>query len=382
MPPAELRVFPVQTKKHFRQFLALPYRLYRGDKNWVPPLYLERREALHPKKNPFYHHAEVQLFLAQRGKEIVGRISAQLDREYEKRYGEKLGQFGFFECENDPEAAQALLNAAESFARNHGASRCMGPFSFSTNEECGLLVSGFESPLMTMMPYNPPFYADLLELCGYQKAKDLFAWHYSTDEIPPEAAKVARDVAQYPGLKLRSIDLKHFERDIQIIFEVYTSAWSENWGFVPLTAEELKKTAKDLKHFIDPDGALIAELEGRPIAICVAVPNLYDLIAGLKGRLFPFGFVRLLWRIKRRKYKSGRLMLLGIAKEQQGSMLGGFLSVLLYVEIQKICRDRGFRWGELSWTLEDNHKINSGIEFMGGKRYKTMRIYEKNLEEG
>jgi hypothetical protein len=380
MPPvnSELEIVPVRSRRDLKEFIQLPYRLYRNDPHWIPPLWVERYETLHPKKNPFYGHAEVKLFLARRKGSTVGRISAQIDREYEKFHKERVGHFGFFECENDPIVAQALLHAAEEFHRTHGVPRSLGPFSFSINEESGLLIDGFHEPLMTMMPYNPPYYATLLEGAGYRKAKDLYAWKYSVGEIPKDPAEVAESVAQYPGLKVRTLHPKNLREDLGKVMEIFNSAWSENWGFVPLTEAEIDKVAKDLKLFMDPEGAFLAEVDGRPAAMCIAVPNLYELIDGLKGRLFPFGLFKLLWRIKKKKYKSGRLMLLGVKKEYRGTILGG-LSILLYVEIHKRGLQNRYEWGELSWTLEDNKGVNTGIEFMGGKRYKTYRIYEKNL---
>ncbi|MFO1518608.1 MAG: hypothetical protein U1F57_02920 [bacterium] len=378
MLPSELKVIPVESKGDFKRFVRFPYQLYRNDPRWVPPLYLERKEVLSPKKNPYYLHAEVKLFLALRGSEVVGRISAQIDREYEKRHGERVGHFGFFECEDNSETAQALFFAAETFLKNGGAIRSQGPFSFSINEESGLMVEGFDQPFMTLMPYNPLYYARLVEGAGYLKAKDLYAWYYKAGAVPDDAVKLAEEVAQYPGLKLRSVEKKNFKQDLLKIIDIFNSAWSENWGFVPLTEAEVDKMAKDLQLFMDLNGAILAEVDGKPVGMCVAVPNLYDLIGDLKGKLFPFGIFKLLWRIKKKKYKSGRLLLLGIKKEHRKTILGG-LSFLLYVEIHRRAHSLGYEWGELSWTLEDNKSINAGIEFMGGKRYKTYRIYEKSL---
>jgi hypothetical protein len=340
---------------------------------------LERWSTLHPKKNPYYRHATVQLFLAKRNGRVAGRISAQLDHEYEKFHRERVGHFGFFECENDPQVAQALFNTAEGFLKGHGATRALGPLSFSTNEESGLLIDGYDQPLMIMMPYNPPFYASLIEAAGYKKAKDLYAWHYQVGKIPDAPMQIAEVVARHPGLVVRPLNQNDFEGDLEKIMEIFNSAWAENWGFVPLTQAEIHKAAKDLKLFMDPEIAFLAELNGEPIGMCLSAPNLYELTKGLKGRLFPLGIFRLLWRIKKKKYKNGRLMLLGIKKQYRGSALGA-LSVLLYVEIHRRGLKQGYDFGELSWTLEDNEKVNQGIEFMGGKRYKTMRIFEKKLQ--
>ncbi|MBF0491877.1 MAG: GNAT family N-acetyltransferase [Deltaproteobacteria bacterium] len=373
-----LTIQPVQTPKQLQEFIELPYRLYSNTASWVAPLYQERRDLLNPKKNPFFEHAKVQLFIAKKEEKVVGRISAQIDFEYEKFHKERVGHFGFFESENDPAIAQALLKAAEDWVKQEGAKKILGPFSFSINEETGLLVEGFDQPQMTMIPYNFDYYASLLQQAGYQKAKDLFCWYYPATEVPEAPTQIAAEVGKYPGLKIRHLDKKHFQKDLEIILDIFNSAWNKNWGFVPLTPKEVEKSAADLKLFIDPEMALIAEVDGKPAAMCLCVPNLYELIQGLKGRLFPLGIFKLLWRIKQRKYKSARLLLLGIKNEYRGSVLGG-LSVLLYVEIHRRGLARGYQWGELSWTLEDNEKINTGIEFMGGKKYKTLRVYEKQL---
>jgi len=378
MPSDKLTIVPVLTKREFKEFLELPYRLYRDDPHWIPPLRMERAEQLNPKKNPYYLHAVVKLFLARRGERTVGRISAQIDHEYEKFHRERLGQFGFFECEDDPEAARALLDSAQAFHRESGAKRSQGPFSFSINEESGLLVKGFDAPLMIMMPYNPPYYAELVEGAGFRKAKDLYAWRYSIGQVPKEAAEVAEIVAQTPGLVVRHVDMKDLKSELEKVMDIFNSAWSENWGFVPLTNEEIAKVAKDLKPILRPAVALLAEVNGEPAAMCIAVPNIYEIIQDLKGRLFPFGIFKLLSRVKRHSYKSGRLMLLGVKKEHRNTVLGG-LSILLYAEINKRSIAQGAEWGELSWTLEDNQKVNAGIEFMGGKKYKVYRIYEKEV---
>lgn len=378
MPPAELEIIPVQSKRDYKAFIELPYSLYRNDPHWIPPLRMERAEVVNPRKNPYYEHAQVRLFLAKRKGKTVGRISAQIDEEYEKFHQRRLGQFGFFECEDNSETSHALFQAAEKFLMENGASEFQGPYSFSINEECGLLVEGFDAPLMTMMPYNPPYYARLIEQEGYRKAKDLYAWKYWIGDVPKDPAEVAEQIRLYPGLSLRSVNMKDLKNELLKIIDILNSAWSENWGFVPFTENEVNKMAKDFKMFVDPEGILIVELEGQPIAMCVGVPNLYDMIHDLKGRLFPFGLFKLLWRIKKRKYESGRLLLLGVKKEYRNTALGA-LSFLLYVEIQKRSLALGMKWSELSWTLEDNKGVNAGIEFMGGKRYKTYRIYEKKV---
>jgi len=378
MNPSEISIVPVTRRREFKKFVLFPYRHYQNDPHWIPPLKFERWNFLHPKKNYFYRHAKVGLFLAMREGQVVGRISAQIDWEYEKCHGERVGNFGFFECEDRPETAAALFKAAEDFCRAENATRLLGPFNFSINQESGLLVEGFESPLMIMMPYNPRYYPALVETAGYSKAKDLYAWWYQAGEIPEGPAQVAAEVAKHPGLVVRPVDKKNYLRDMTTIFEIFNSAWAKNWGFVPFTPEEIRKDAKEIRMLFDPSVAFLAEVDGKPAGICLSVPNLYELITDLNGKLFPFGWMKLLWRLKKRRYTSARLMMLGVKEEFRGGTLGG-LSVLLYSEVGRRGYQAGYRGGELSWTLEDNVKINAGIEFMGGKKYKTYRIYEKNL---
>lgn len=377
MSHEDLEIIPVKSKKDFKEFVKFPYYLYKNDPHWIPPLYLERSEVLQAKKNPYYQHALVQLFLAKRNGKVVGRISAQIDFEYEKIYKKRLGQFGFFECENNTTTSHALFQAAEKFLIENGASEFQGPFNFSINEEVGLLVEGFQEPLMLMMPYNPPYYISLIENEAYKKVKDLYAWKYEIGQISEDASQIADKIRKHPGLNIRSVNMKDLKNELKKMIEIFNSAWSENWGFVPFTEAEINKMAKDMKMFADPEGILIVELDQQAIAMAVALPNIYDIISDLNGRLFPFGIFKLLYRIKKKHYKSGRLLLLGVKKEFRNTSLGG-ISILLYDELHKRSR-KAAKWGELSWTLEDNKAVNLGIEFMGGKRYKTYRIYEKKI---
>ncbi len=378
MPSANLKIVPVENSADLKKFIRLPHRIYQDDPHWIAPLDFERKKTLNPKKNPFFKHAKVQLFLAQRNQEVVGRVSAQIDEEYEKRHDKRVGHFGFFECENNPETAAALLNTAEGFLKKNQAVSVTGPFNFSINGESGLLIAGFDQPLTLMMPYNPPYYEKLIEQSGFQKCKDLYAWNYLAGDIPETPLQLAKELAKHPDLTVRPIRLSHLETDLEKIMDIFNSAWANNWGFVPLQKYEIKQMVKDLKLFIDPTIALIAEIKGEPAAMCLTLPNFYEYIRGLNGKLFPFGFLKLLWRIKKRQCDNARLLLLGIKKEFREPPFN-MLSMLLYTEIHSRGKANGYHRGELSWTLEDNHSINQGIELMGGKRYKTYRIYEKAL---
>ncbi len=378
MPFSDLQIAPVTSAGEFRAFLKLPYRLYQNDPHWIAPLYWERRDFLHPKRNPFYRHGTVQLFLAIRRGIPVGRISAQIDHLHEKQYGERIGFFGFLETERDPEISSRLFEKAEAFLKERGCGKVRGPFSFSINQEAGLLVEGFSEPLMTMTPYNPAYYPFLVENSGYLKVKDLLAWGYHCGDVPEIPLQIAQAVEHTPGLAIRHFHAKRALEDTQKIFEVFNSAWSENWGFVPMTPDEIRRVATELRWFADPRHIFIAEMNGDPAGVCLTVPNAYDLVQGLNGALLPFGFAKFLYRLKRPTWQSMRCLLLGVKKEYRGLALGG-LSFLLYVKSAQMGLATGKIFGELSWTLEDNESINSGIEFMGGKKTKVFRVYEKEL---
>jgi len=372
-------IIPVTNSKSLKKFVDFPFQLYAGHPYWVPPLKKERHNFLNPKKNPFFKDAEVQLFLAVQNSKTVGRISAHVNHRHNKRYQEKTGHFGFFDCVEDKNVAELLLQTAETWLKEKNMEQAQGPFSFSTNDECGLLVKGFDSRPYPLTPYNYDYYASLLENLNYKKIKDLIAWSYDMTQPLPEATQQIADfVKTAPGLTIREIDFKNMERDIRIISDVFNSAWSNNWGFLPWTEEEIQKIAKDLRTILDPKIALIAEVDGKPAAISIALPNFHEAIFDLRGKLFPFGIFKLLYRIKTHKIKTARQALLGIKKEYRRDQLAG-LSVLLYSEMHHRGKDRGYTGGELSWTLEDNEKINNGLSLLGGIPYKTFRIYGKKL---
>ena len=368
----------VRTRREKRDFLHLPWKIYKEDPHWIPPLLMDQKRLLHPKKNPYFQHAQAELFVAYRDQKPVGRISAQVDKLFLEKHKAPIGFFGFFESIDDPLVAGTLIDKASQWLLHQGMKTMHGPFSFSINEVSGLLIKGYDSPPQFLMAYNPPYYEGLLEKWGLKKVKDLYAWYYEVGEVLEPAVQIADAVREYPGLKIRTMDMHNMERDLHIVMDVFNSAWSDNWGFVPLTEEEIRHAARDLKKIIDPEVCLIAEVDGKPAGIVFSLPNLNDLIKDLNGRLFPFNLFRLLYRLKFRPPRNGRLAMLGIKKEYRGGVLGG-LSILLYVEIHKRGKERGYTVGELSWTLEDNKKVNEGIRFMGGTHYKTYRIYEKQL---
>ena len=373
-----IRVEPV-SGRGVEAFIAAPQRLYDGNPYWVPPLALMERAEFDPKRNPFLQQAEAALFLAYREDgQIAGRISAQIDPAHNRRHGEKTGFFGFFECENDPEAAAALLGAAESWLAQRGMERIRGPFSFSINGIAGVLADGFDSPPGIMTAYTHPYYLDLIEGAGFRKVKDLYAWRFDWTRPPPRAARNIERLRGRPDVTVRPIRMRRYRQEIRAILDVFNDAWSENWGFIPVTGAEADNLASTLRPIVDPSVVIVVEVGGRPAGIAVAVPDLNEAIRDLGGKLFPLGFLKLLWRVKARRVQSGRLFLVGVGKEFRSRDLAG-LPYLLIDEIIRRGAARGYRHAELSWTLEDNHAINAILHRMGCERYKTFRVYEKEI---
>jgi len=378
-PAAGVAVSPVASRSDLREFIHLPWRLYKGNQRWVAPLFLVENERFDPKRNAFYFHSQVQLFVARRGGRVVGRISAHVDGEHVRYWNEKVGFFGFMECDNDLAIAQALLSTAEAWLRERGMERIRGPLSFSTNGEVGFLMLGFDEPQMPLMPYTHPYYLELMEAAGYTKVKDLYAWKWNGGPIPEgPGRKMVEELRARPDLKVRRARIKDFRLEYETILKLYNDAWSENWGFVPATKAEADEIAKSLKLIIDPAIVPIVEVNGVPAAMALAIPNFNWAQRPLRGSLFPFGWIRLLWRLKVRRPKTGRLLLFGVGKEFRQRQYAG-LTYLLCDEIYRGARERGYKWAEFGWTLEDNGLINSLIKKIGAAHYKTYRLYEKPL---
>jgi hypothetical protein len=371
-------VTPVSGRRDLDAFIKLPFRLYQDDPNWVPPLLYLERQRFDPKTNPFLQHADHQLFLARRNGQVVGRISAQVDHEHNRFHQERTGFFGFFESEDDLETAQGLFGVAEGWLKERGMEAARGPLSFSINQEVGLLVEGFDTPPMIMTPHSRPYYGRLIEGAGFSKANDLYAWRWDWETVPPKAHRAVEALRQRPDITIRRGDIRRFDEEISTILDVFNSAWSENWGFVPVTAAEARRLAEELRQIVDPDIVIIVEVEGKTAGVLLAAPNINEAIHDLNGRLFPFGWARLLWRLKVSRIKTGRLMILGVRKEYRTRRYLA-MAYLLCDEIYRSARQRGYRWAELSWTLENNTAVNTMIRNIGIRLYKTYRIYEKPL---
>jgi len=372
------RIQPVTDAAGMEQFIRLPYRLHQGDPNWIPPLLLERKESLSPKLNPFFDHADVRFFLAWQGDRLVGRVSAQVDRSALELHRNGTGNFGLLAAENDPALVRALLGAAEEWLKGQGISHIVGPFNLSINEETGMLVAGHDTPPMLMMGHDHAYLPGLVEQAGYVKAKDTFAYLYDIQKDMPRSVRALIDRPLPAGLSVRMLDMKRYDADLRAITSVFNGAWAGNWGFVPLNEAEIAHMAKSLKPIINPRLVWIAELNGEPVAFGVCLPNLNEAIADLGGKLLPFGWAKLLWRLKVTGVKTARVPLMGVKR----GLATGLAPVLPFLIIDGMRREAlklGYRQIELSWILEDNMPMRRIIEALGTSRYKTYRLFAKDL---
>ena len=376
----ELDIVEVTERSDLDQFIKMPWNVYGDDPNWVPPLIFERRQYLAPKTNPYYAHADVALFLARRNGQAVGRISAQVNHAHLDRYGDDTGHFGFLESIDDTAVFSALTDRAESWLRKKGMRRALGPFSFSINDECGLLVKGFERPPVILMGHAKPYYAGRIEALGYQKVKDLIAYDFDLSQasLKPTTQAMLKRLDRDPSVVVRKLNKKNFDAEVQTILDVFNDAWSDNWGFVPFTAAEISHMAKEMKPLLDPELVIIVEFDGRVVAFGVTLPNLFEAIADLDGRLLPFGWAKILWRLKAHKIKTARVPLMGVRKDMHGP-IGPALAALVVDRIHNGLRNQGYDRVELSWILEDNDGMRALTEATTAEPYKTYRIYEKGL---
>ncbi len=375
-----LTIRPVVSKADKLAFLKVPFPLYHDDPHWVPQLFIERLEHLSARKNPYFEHAEAQLFLAERDGRAVGRISAQIDRLHLERYTDATGQFGFLEAEDDAEIFAALFAAAEDWLKERGMKRVQGPFSFSINDETGLLIAGFDAPPSVMMGHARPYYQRRVEEQGYTKAKDVIAYSYDArGPLPPLLDKVYRRAMASPDITVRPIDMKHLKRDLAIIMDIFNDAWSQNWNFVPFTPREIEVLGNNIKLLVKPGYVAIADYKGEPAAMAVTLPNLNEWIAGMNGRLLPFNWLKLARAVIRKRPRTGRMPLMGVKKKFQDGLIGSSLALAVIETTRQHHKGRGAEGGELSWILEDNTRIRNIIETLGGVPYKTYRVFEKAL---
>lgn len=374
--PVDVTIAPVRSAADRTAFIRLPSWLYRGDPHFVPHLEMERRDFLDPRKHPWFEFGKAELFLARRNGQAVGRIAALNDPRYNDFHQTQLGFFGLFECIDDAGVARALFEAAATWVKAQGFPQMMGPMNFSTNYECGVLVEGFDSPPVIMLTYNPRYYPALYEACGFTQAKDLWAWELSSSVPPPEkVVRIAEKMRQREGIVVRSVNLKDFEGEVRRLKEIYNAAWEKNWGFVPMTEREFDHLAREMKPMVVQDLLLLAEVKGEPVAFSMTLPDANIALKAAGGRLttfgLPIGLAKLL--LASRKIKRLRLVTLGI---KEGFRRRG-IDAILYLDTLKTAQRLGYTGGEISWTLEDNHLVNRAIESMGGRKYKTYRIYER-----
>jgi hypothetical protein len=378
-----IRVTQVRSRRDLRQFLDLPQRIYANDPHWIAPLRQEVRKLVEPRRNPFFDHGEACFWIAWRGDIPVGRISAQINHLHLKVHRDATGHFGFLEAVDDPAVFEALLGAAETWLKARGMARVLGPQSLSMNDEIGVLISGFDRPPAVGMAYSPRYYARRLESTGYVKGKDLHALRFemgdARNRAVPELERSAVRLNPDGRVRVRPVDMRRFKQEMRGAIAVYNDAWSGNWGFVPVTEREVEHLIAALRPVIRPAYILLGEIDGRLQGLFLALPDLNEAIAGLGGKLLPFGWAKLLWRLRVRPPKGARVMLAGVSPAFQNSALGASMLAWMLAEIIKGAHAWGTEEFELSWVLEDNARSMAFCQRAGGRIYKTYRLYEKIL---
>ncbi len=375
-----LDVRPVDDDARLKDFIHLPWSIYHNDPNWVPPLLIEQKQR-YSRKNPFLEHARWQGWVAYRAGKPVGRISAQIDPLYLERYTDRTGHFGSLEAENDPAIFTGLFQAAEAWLAREGMTHVTGPFTLSINEEAGLLIDGFDTPPRIMMGHNPPWYSAHIEACGFTPARDLLAYHQPPSyEFSP---KVKRLLERLSGqIHIRQLNRKALDSELEILRHIFNDAWSENWGFVPFTKAEFQEVGKAMTLLLDDDFVQIAEVDGEPAAMIIGLPDINQAIQDLNGRLLPFGWLKLLWRIKVRYPTRARIPLMGVLKKYHQTRLGPALAFAVTEALREPFVRRGIEDVEMSWILDNNQAMRNIIEQLGGVEYKRYRLYEKQLGSG
>jgi len=370
-----LTILEVKTKSDLKKFIMFPFNLYKKDKCWVPPLISEEKILFNRGKNPFWKHAEYQAYLAIRNGEVVGRVAGLIDERHNEIHKDKVGFFGFFEAINDKEVTKALLDTAKEWVKGKGRKIFRGPMSPSQNDIFGVLIEGLEYPPMIMMPYNPPYYKELMESYGLAKAKDMLSFFKDSKVGIPQRIKRLSDITRKrTKVIVRPMDTKHLDRDVAIIKDLYNKAWELNWGFVPLTDEEMDDVYKKLVKFYEPELVLIAEVEGKPVGVGISVPDINEVLIKMNGRLFPFGILKFFWY--KRKIITVRSMIFGLLKEYRKTGI----PLVMFEETEKNGLRNGYTQAEIGWNLEDNDAINQFDSQIGGRIYKRQRVYEMPIK--
>ena len=382
MSTQTLEILEANSKQLVQAFLDFPYALYRGEPNWHPPLRFERKDQLSQKKNPIAAGLDRQLFIAKRGDKVVGRIAGFINKSHQDRYQDGAGHFGYFDCEANPETGTALLSTVETFLKSKKAVKMIGPSSHSTNEESGLLIDGFDTPPVLMMPYGRPDYQGMFESYGLKKAIDLLAYQADLNAGYPRPKMTQSMVAHAksnPSITFRSMDKSRFRDEVDLAMEIFNDAWSENWGYLPFTNDEINHMAKEMKPLIHADGFRVGMIDGDPAAFIWMIPNLNEAIRDLDGKLFPFGWAKLITRLKVTGVKTARIPLMGIRKKYQTKRVGLAVIASLCEDVFETGRARGYTHCELSWILETNKSMRKICEQASAIPYKTYRMYEKNI---
>ena len=380
MSSAAVTIRPVGTKKDRKAFVDFAWDVYKNDPHWVPPLKDEVHGLITPGKNPWFEHARAQLWLAERGGKVVGRISAQVDDLVQEHKAPATGQWGFFDA-LDGEAAAALIATAEDWLRKQGMKTALGPISLSIWDEPGLEIEGFDEDPTAMMGHHRPEYRAWIEAAGYGKAKDLLT--YEVDIAHWDDPKINRLIAmgeKNPHIRIRMVDKSKFAEEARVILNILNDAWSSNWGYVPLTPAEIAYAGKKLKPIIYNELVRIAEIDGEPVAFMITIPDINELTKDLNGELFPFNFIKLLWRLRNPKVKRARVPLMGVARKLHQSRLASMLAFMLIEYTRRDCVGKfGINYGEFGWILEDNKGMLSIAELPGARINHRYRIYEKTL---
>jgi len=359
-------------------FIRVPWEIYKDDPNWVPPLIAERKEAFSPK-HPYFKHAQWQTWIAWRDGKPVGRISAQIDELHQKQYDSKTGFFGLLEAVDDHEVFTALFEVAENWLKERGMHQVTGPFNLGINQEIGILVDGFDTPPYVMMPHSLPYYGEAIEHCGYQPVQDLLAYELNSTTLTIPRVMQALLERSAKRVNVRPLRRKQKETELEVMRSIFNDAWENNWNFVPFTREEFAAIGKELLMLLPDDFIQVAELDGEAVAFVVLIPNINEAIADLNGRLLPFGWARLLWRLKIKFPKSARVALMGVRKKYQNTRFGPALAYTVIKNSMDAGVAKGLQRAEMSWVLDHNQATRNIIESIGGEVTKRYRMYEKEL---
>jgi GNAT superfamily N-acetyltransferase len=371
---------PVRTRRELKRFVKVPFRLHRDHPQWVAPLVFERMEFLSREKNPWFQHGEAEFFVAERDGEPVGRISAHLDHRWDEYQGGSDAMFGFFETTEDPEVAKALIDAAAEWAAGKGRERILGPMDFTTNDEIGILIEGFERRPMILEPWHPPYYRELVEAEGFAKAMDVLMWELQFGDLKegeafdPSIHAAAKKALDDEGITIRNMRKRDMAAEVRRFMDVYNEAWGDNWGFVPITDAEVEFQAKNLKQVIDEDWAFMAEKDGEVVGAALTLPDINQVMAKLNGRLLPFGWARFL--LGKRKIDQLRVFALGVTHAYRHT---GVAAGLYLRHLEEAAKPGAIEGGEMGWILETNKPMNRAMEGMGGKVVKRYRLYERAL---